>query len=116
MRRQLPKTWRGERLTHARDVANDQVQNVLELVVVGADVVALYPSLTDIEIANICFEAIMKSSVKFQNINYRKARIYITTCMNKADQRTSPLWRVLSRRTAKSGVMPGVTASSDNEG
>ena len=75
VRRQLTKTWRGERLTHARDVANDQVQDVLELVVVGADVVALYPSLTDIEIANICFEAIMKSSVKFQNINYRKARL-----------------------------------------
>jgi hypothetical protein len=84
VRRQLPKTWRGERLNDARDVANDQVQDVLELVVVGADVVALYPSLTDIEIANICFEAIMKSSVKFQNINYRKARLYIATCMNKS--------------------------------
>ena len=115
VRRQLLKTWRGERLTHARDVANDQVQDVLELVVVGADVVALYPSLTDIEIANICFEAIMKSSVKFQNINYRKARLYIATCMNKTDQRTSPLWRVLPRRTARVGVRPGVTASPTNE-
>jgi hypothetical protein len=51
----------------------------------------LYPNLTEIEIANICFEAIMKSSFKFQNINYRKARLYIATCMNKTDQRTSPL-------------------------
>ena len=82
---------RGERLSHARDMANDQVQDVLELVGVGADVVALYFSLTDIKIANICFGAIMKCSVRFQNINYRKARLYIATCMNKTEQRTSPL-------------------------
>ena len=86
-----------------------------KLVVVGADVVALYPSLTDIEIANIFFEAIMKSSVKFKKINYRKARLYIATCMNKTDQRTSPLWGVLPRRTARGGVRPSVTASPENE-
>ena len=35
--------------------------------------------------------------------------------MNKTDQRTSPLWRVLPRRTSRGGVRPGVTSSPENE-
>ena len=35
--------------------------------------------------------------------------------MNKTDQRLSPLWRVLPRRTSRGGVRPGVTADPDNE-
>jgi hypothetical protein len=115
IRKEYKKTWMGEDLTHAKDVDNERVQDVLQLVVIGADVEALYPSLTDIEVANICFEAIMKSKIIFSNINYRKARLYIATNMNKTDQRTSPLWRVLPRRTSRGGVRPGVTASPDNE-
>ena len=44
----------GEDLTHAKDVDNERVQDVLQLVVIGADVKALYPCLTDIQVANIC--------------------------------------------------------------
>ena len=107
--------WESEVLVHAKDVANDCVQDHLQLVVVGADVEALYPNLTDIEVANLCYEAIMKSKISFNNINYRKARLYISINMNKTDQRTSPLWRVLPRRTSRGGVRPGVTASPENE-
>ena len=57
----------------------------------------------------------MKSKTVFRNINYRKALLYITINMNKTDQRTSPLWRVLPRRTSRGGVRPGVTSSPDNE-
>ena len=35
--------------------------------------------------------------------------------MNKTDQRTSPLWRLLPRRTSRGGVRPGITASPENE-
>ena len=82
---------------------------------VGADVVALYPNLTDLEVANICYGAVMKSKIAFKNINYRKALLYIATNMNKTDQRTSPLWRILPRRTSRGGVRSGITASPDNE-
>ena len=57
----------------------------------------------------------MKSKIAFKNINYRKALLYIATNMNKTDQRTSPLWRILPRRTSRGGVRPGITASPDNE-
>jgi hypothetical protein len=51
----LPESWNGHALIHARDVENKCVQDDLELVVIGADVEALYPSLTDIEVANVCY-------------------------------------------------------------
>ena len=35
--------------------------------------------------------------------------------MNKTDQRTSPLWRVLPSRTSGGGVRPGVTANPEKE-
>ena len=77
------KTWMGEDLTHAKDVDNERVQDVLQLVVIWADVEALSPSLTDIQVANICCEAIIKSKITFTNINYRKAHLYIAINMNK---------------------------------
>ena len=65
-----------EDVIYAKDVDNKQVQDHDEVVVVGADVVALYPNLTDLEVANICYEAVMKSKIAFKNINYRKALLY----------------------------------------
>jgi hypothetical protein len=109
------KMWEGMKVTHARDVDNAMVQEKEEVVVVGADVEALYPNLVDIEIANIAYDAIIKSKINFQNVNYRKALLYLAINMNKTDQRTSALWRVLPRRTSQGGVRPGVTASPDNE-
>jgi hypothetical protein len=41
----------------------NKIQNESELVVVGADVVSLYPSLNDIEVAIIIFNAIMNSDM-----------------------------------------------------
>ena len=109
------RLWNGEKVTHAKDVDNVLVQDGEEMVVVGADVEALYPSMVDVEIANIAYNAIMKSKISFQNINYRKALLYLAINMHKTDQRTSALWRILPRRTSQGGVRPGVTASPDKE-
>ena len=109
------KDWEGERILYARDVINSMVQDEQEVVVIGADVVALYPNLTDLEVANICYEAVMKSKVKIKNINYRKGLLYIAINMNKTDQRSSPLWRILPRRTSGGGVRPGVTSDPEKE-
>ena len=122
MERDQAKEDRGEPVrrwdkgvTLARDVLNKFVQDQTKITVVGADVEALYPNLADVEVANICFEAVMGSKIIFRNINYRKALLYLATCMHKTDQRTSPLWGALPRRTSRGGVRPGVTASPDCE-
>ena len=104
MAKQPPmREWEGEVVVHAREVDNAKVQDQSEVVVVGADVEALYPNLVDIEIANITYDTIMKSKINFRNINYRKALLYLAINMNKTDQRTSSLWRVLPGRTSRGG-------------
>ena len=82
---------------------------------IGSDVQALYPSLSDVEVGIICYQAVMDSQVEFQNINYRKANQYIAMCLTKEEQAVHPLKRVLPRRTSKGGVRPGVTADPRRE-
>ena len=40
-------------------------------VIIGSDVVSLYPNLVDTTSALICYHAVKESPVKFENINYR---------------------------------------------
>ena len=94
---------------------NEEIQNSLEMVIIGADVQALYPSLADVEVAILCYDAVMKSSIRFDNINYRKASQYIAMNLTKEEQTLSNLQRVLPIRTAKGGVRPCVSAKTDNE-
>ena len=46
VRRQKPlhKTLRGEKLIYAKDTDSMKIQDTLELIVVGADIEALYPN------------------------------------------------------------------------
>ena len=109
------KSWNGHQLISAKDVKNEEIQNSLEMVIIGADVQALYPSLADVEVAILCYDAVMKSSIRFDNINYRKASQYIAMNLTKEEQTLSNLQRVLPIRTAKGGVRPCVSAKTDNE-
>jgi hypothetical protein len=93
----------------------EDIQDNSEVVIIGSDVCALYPSLTNIEVAIICYQAILDSDVKFLNFNFKVAGLYIAMHMTEEEQRRSPLYRVLPRRTTKAGVRPGVSANPKNE-
>ena len=82
---------------------------------IGSDVTVLYPSLSDIEVSIIVHDAIMKSEVKFVNINYRLATQYIAMHLENSEQKFSDLNRVLPVRTARGGAKPGVNAKPGNE-
>ena len=70
----------------------------------------LYPVIVDVEAAVLCYNVVMESHIKFTNINYRKGIMYIAMHLTPAERRMSPLRRVLLIRTARGGVMPGVSA------
>ena len=89
--------------------------DILEVVVVGADVAALYPSLADLEVGIICHNAVMNTNIKFNNINYRIAAKYVSIYLSETEARLSPMFPILPRRTSKQGVRPGVTSNPDNE-
>ena len=82
--RMRAKTMKGLRILHASQVTNDEVQDEAAKVVIGADVDGLYPALEDMEVANICYEAVLKTSIKFSNIAGRQKR-YIRMCPFKRD-------------------------------
>ena len=46
---ETPRVWEGEEIVYARDVRNSMVQDRSQVVVVGADVEALYPNLVDVK-------------------------------------------------------------------
>ena len=69
-RKMASKSHIGEQIIDAKDISNKSlVQDGRDLVVTGADVEGLYPSLSDIEVAIIVYEAVMNSEIRFENIN-----------------------------------------------
>ena len=104
------KTWRGQKLVGGREVNNSQVQDRdKKMLVVGSDVEALYPSLEDMAVAEICYKAVMESKVKFEGVNYREAVLYVALNWTAQQCRLSKLRRVLPRRAKNSGTRPGMT-------
>ena len=93
----------------------EDIQDRNDVVIVGSDVCALYPSLNDMEVAIICYQAILDSDIKFLNFNYEVASKYIAMHLTEEEQRRSPLYRVLPRRTTRNGVKPGVSAKPKND-
>ena len=59
-------------------VANGMVQDKgNKIQVVGSDVEALYPSLEAVEVAEIVYEAVLKTKIKFENIDWVEGCKYI---------------------------------------
>ena len=81
----------------------------------GADVKALYPSLADLKVGLICYDAVMASPVKFNNINPMIAAKYIAINLTESEARLSSLYPVLPRRITRQGVRPGITSNPEND-
>ena len=116
-RQKIAKMFNGRRVLEARDtIRKEVIQDEEDLVVTGADMEGLYPNLSDIEVAQLCFEAIMNSDIKFENIDYQKAGTYVALHLTEDEQRRSPLARILPRRKAGvRGVRPGVSSNPNND-
>ena len=75
------------------------------MVVVGADVEALYPSLES-QVVEIVFKAILETEVGFEGVDFQEGQ-------NSTAQecRVGPLRRVLPKRRFVAGTRPGVTGA-----
>ena len=82
---------------------------------VGADVAALVPSLSDLEVGIICQMLRLNTNIKLNNINYKIAAKLVSIHISDSETRLSPTFPILPRRTSKQGVRPGVTSNPDNE-
>ena len=75
-----------------------------------------YQALKDMEVADICYKAILNSSIIFNNINYLRASIYVAMNLTSDEAKIHPLGRVLPKRVHKTGSRPWVTGDWRQEG
>ena len=109
------KTIRGAQLLLASRAEPGAAQDKSRRTIVGADVEALFPSIEDIETANVCFKAVLESEVKFTDFNYKKGLEYVAMHLTKEEVLVNPLRRVLPTRITNQGARPGVTGPVDGE-
>ena len=109
---QRASTRKGKALLRASEVANNLVQdNSSRIVIIGADVDALYPSLEGVQVAEIIYRAVMETTVEFKGVNYQEGCRYIALTSTAQECRLGPLKRVLPIRRHKPGTRPGVTGA-----
>ena len=78
------------------------------MVVLGMDVVSLYPNLDIEKVGDRIREAVMKSPISWEGINYMEAVRYIALNWSEDKCRTSTLRRVLPWRRSRRGTRPGI--------
>ena len=93
-----------------------------EMVVVGTDVVSLYPNLTWEAAGEEVFRAIYESEMEWEGVNWKSGVLYLALCRGYAWCKASQLRRILPSRRYAKGAWPGITgkgllgAQSESEG
>ena len=111
-RRCLKQERMNMKLVSSKSVNNNLIQDYSsEMVVVGTDVVSLYPNLTWASAGEEVFRAIMESNIEWQQVNWKEGCRYLALCRGYTWCRTSTLRRVLPWRRFAKGSWPGITGA-----
>ena len=78
------------------------------MVIIGNDVVSLFPNLDVNRVAQNMKEAVLSSPVRWAEIDYLEATRYIALNWTDEQCQKSNLRRVLPRRRGKTGTRPGM--------
>ena len=78
------------------------------MVLLGMDVVSLYPNLDMEKVGDRVKEAVKKSKIKWEGINYMEAVRYIALNWSEEKCRGSNLRKFLPWRRKNSGTRPGI--------
>jgi hypothetical protein len=80
----------------------------LPMVLVGSDVASLYPTLDADKVAELVYNAVIKSDIKWTNLDYIEATRYIVLNWTEEQCSQSKLRRILPKRRSNRGTRPGV--------
>lgn len=98
-----------ERMISSVDALPEDIQDYsIPFVIIGSDVESLYPSLDIDKVAKLVYEAILKSEMKWENIDFMEACRYIALNWSEEQCIKSSLRKVLPTRRGRTGVKPGV--------
>ena len=87
----------------------DRQDQTVPMVIVGTDVVNLYPSLKISKVVGAVSRAVLRSGIKWEELDYIEMARYVA--LNRSEQhcRSGPLRRILPWRRKSQGCRPGVT-------
>ena len=87
------------KMVSSSEVPNSLVQDYSrEMVVVGTDVVSLYPNLTWEAAGEEVFRAIFESEMEWEGVNWKSGVLYLALCRGYAWCKASQLRRILPSR------------------
>ena len=99
-------------MMNSKAVDNNVVQDVsIPLVIIGTDVVSLYPNLKWDPAGEQVYQAIMETDIKFEGINYKEGVRYLALVRGFDWCKASSLRRVLPERRFAKGGWPGITGA-----
>ena len=99
----------GERIITSEEALPEDLQDYqVPMIILGSDVVSLYPNLDIREVGLRVKEAVLNSTVKWEGVDYMEAVRYIALNWTEDQCRSSNLRRVLPWRRKKQGSRPGI--------
>ena len=98
-----------KRTIRSQEARPEQIQDFEKpMVIIGSDVVALYPNLEIKRVTENVKEAIRKSGVRFEEVDYLEGARYLALNWSADECRKSKLGRILPRRRHTQGSRPGM--------
>ena len=98
-----------DRVLDSKDALPEQIQDYeREMVIIGSDVVSLYPNLEVEGVVQRVKEAIMESDMKWDNFDYLEGVRYIALNWTQEECNRSELRRVLPVRRGRRGSRPTI--------
>ena len=83
-----------------------------ELVLIGADVAQLFPSLEATHSSKLINQALQETKVKFDGINYVEVAVYLAMELTEWQARAAKIHHLLPQRKFKKGQKPKVTGTN----
>ena len=85
-------------------------------IIIGSfDVEALYPSIEVKSAIEICRNRVLKSNVKFENINFKWALVYLVLTMSPVDIVDLHLQPIMPRKVSRYGRKPTIKSFSEDK-
>ena len=98
-----------DRRLDSTEVLKEDLQDfTVPTVIVGADVVSLYPNLNVDQVVKRIEEEVIRTDMKFEEVDYVEATRYLVLNWTVEQSRNSRLRRVLPWRRGKRGTKPGI--------
>ena len=99
-----------DRILDSSEVLEEDLQDyTIPMVLIGADVISLYPNLDVDQVVLGIEEEVRRTDMVFSNVDYLEATRYLALNWSQEDCRNSCLRRVLPWRRKKTGTRPGIT-------